>query len=376
MTINELGLYRKRQERISQILQNKGLDALVINPGPSMVYLTGLHFHLSERPTIVIFTPTNAPVLILPELEAGKVLELAYPIHAVTFPEDPEKWPSAIQEGVRLAGLSQSNLGVEDRAFRFLELSILKTALPEALFHNAVDVTAQLRMIKDEIEQAHIQKAVNIAQNALEATLPLIKTGMSEMQVAAELISQLFQHGSSPELPFQPLVCSGPNGANPHSFPGERKLLPGDLLVIDWGANVDGYFSDLTRTFAVAEYTQEQEKIHKTVLQANQAAREAVKPGQSAGSVDKAARDVIENAEYGQYFIHRTGHGFGLEIHEDPYMRAGNAMKLEAGMVFTIEPGIYIPGQYGVRIEDDVVVTADGALSFSNFDREIRVVAA
>lgn len=376
MPIIDPGLHRKRQERISQAIQNKGLDALAINPGPSMVYLTGLHFHLSERPTVVIFTPNSIPVLILPELEAGKVLELTFPLHAVTYPEDPEKWPSAFKEGIKLAGLADSNLGVEDQCFRFLELNMMKAALPGAVFHNATNVTAQLRMYKDETEQANIQKAVNIAQNALEATLPLIKPGMSEMQVVAELVSQLFQRGSSPELPFQPHVCSGPNSANPHSFPGETKLKPGDLLVIDWGANVDGYFSDLTRTFAVAECSPEQEKIHKTVQQANQAAREAVKPGQSAGSIDKAARDVIENAGYGQYFIHRTGHGFGLDIHEEPYMRAGNNMKLEPGMVFTIEPGIYISGKDGVRIEDDMVVTADGGLSFSNFERELRVVGA
>lgn len=374
-TINS-NLCQSRQEKLNQAIQNKGFDAIALNPGASLTYLTGLQFHLSERPTIAIFSPGNAPVLMLPELEAAKVLELEYPLHAVTYPEDPAKWPAAFQQGVQLAGLGSSNIGVEDRAFRFLELQVLQAALPEARFHNAVDVTAQLRMYKDEEEQANIQKAVDIAQNALEYTLPMIKVGMSEREVVAELVRQLFKHGSSPELPFQPLVASGPNSANPHAFPGNRKLKAGDLVVIDWGANVNGYFSDLTRTFAIAEYTEAQKKIHDTVRQANQVARETAAPGVVCSQVDDAARGLIEKAGFGTYFIHRTGHGFGLEIHEEPYIRGDNPMTLEPGMVFTIEPGIYITDQDGVRIEDDVVVTNEGLHSFSNFKREIQVIAA
>ncbi len=369
-------LCRTRQERLGRAIQNKGLDAIAINPGASMTYLTGMHFHLSERPTIALFSPGNTPVLMLPELEAGKVLEIDYPLHAVTFPEDPAKWPAAFEQGVQLAGLSSSNIGVEDRTFRFLEIQMLQAALPDANFVNATDVIAQLRMYKDDAEQANIQKAVDIAQSALEATLPQIRVGMSENEVVAELVGQLFRHGSSPELPFQPLVCSGPNSANPHAFPGARKLKAGDLLVIDWGANVDGYFSDLTRTFAIAEYSDEQKGIHDTVRLANQAARETVAPGVSCAQVDQAARSLIENAGYGQYFIHRTGHGFGLEIHEEPYIRGDNNMLLEPGMVFTIEPGIYISEQNGVRIEDNVVVTRDGCRTFSSYAREIQVIAA
>lgn len=369
-------LCRSRQEKLGQAIKNKGLDAIALNPGATLTYLTGLHFHLSERPTIALFTPGNAPVVMLPELEAAKVLAIDYPLHAVTYPEDPTKWPSSFQQGVQLAGLGSSNVGVEDRTFRFLELQLLQVALPQAQFHNAMDVTARLRMYKDEEEQANIQKAVDIAQNALEATLPLIKVGMSEQEVVTELVSQLFKHGSSPELPFQPLVASGPNSANPHAFPGGRKLKAGDLVVIDWGANVHGYFSDLTRTFAIAEFNAEQKKIHDTVRQANQAAREVVVPGVPCSTVDQSARSLIEKAGYGQYFIHRTGHGFGMEIHEEPYIRGDNPMKLEAGMVFTIEPGIYITDQDGVRIEDDVVVTNDGIHSFSNFKREIQVIGA
>jgi Xaa-Pro dipeptidase len=220
-----------------------------------------------------------------------------------------------------------------------------------------------------------MRQAVQIAQNALEATLPLIKIGMTERDLAAELTIQLLRHGSDPALPFSPIISGGPNSANPHASPSERTLQSGDLLVIDWGATHEGYVSDLTRTFAIGEIDEEYRKIHEIVQQANAAGRAAGKPGLACAEIDKAARKVIEDAGYGQYFTHRTGHGLGMEGHEDPYMRSDNQQLLETGMAYTVEPGIYLPGRNGVRIEDDVIVTEDGSESLSDLPREIRVVA-
>jgi Xaa-Pro dipeptidase len=219
-----------------------------------------------------------------------------------------------------------------------------------------------------------MRKAVKVAQNALEAAIPLIRTGMTEKELAVELVTQLLRHGSEPELPFSPIVSGGPNSANPHASPTERKLQAGDLLVIDWGATVNGYISDLTRTFAVGQVEAEYEKIHKIVQAANAAGRAAGKPGLPCADVDKAARDVIESAGYGQYFTHRTGHGIGMESHEEPYMRGDNLQILEPGMAYTVEPGIYLPGRNGVRVEDNVIVTEAGSESLSDIPREIRVV--
>jgi len=185
---------------------------------------------------------------------------------------------------------------------------------------------------------------------------------------------QLLKHGSEPEMPFAPIVSAGPNSANPHASPTERELQKGDLLVVDWGAAYDGYISDLTRTFAVGEVDAEYEKIHKIVQEANAAGRAAGKPGVPCAYVDKAARDVIEKAGYGVYFTHRTGHGIGMEGHEEPYMRSDNMQLLEPGMAFTVEPGIYLPGRNGVRIEDNAVITENGADVLSDMPREIRVV--
>ena len=175
-------------------------------------------------------------------------------------------------------------------------------------------------------------------------------------------------------MPFAPIVSSGPNAANPHASPTQRKLQTGDLLVVDWGATYDGYISDLTRTFAVGEVDDEYRKIHEIVQEANAAGRAAARPGVPCANVDKAARDVIEKSGYGTYFTHRTGHGIGMEGHEEPYMRGDNMQLLEPGMAFTVEPGIYLPGRNGVRIEDNVAITETGADVLSDMPREIRTV--
>jgi Xaa-Pro dipeptidase len=231
-----------------------------------------------------------------------------------------------------------------------------------------------LRLKKDKDEVEAMRQAVKVAQSALEALLPQIKIGMTEKELAAELVVQLLRHGSEPELPFSPIVSSGPNSANPHASPTERKLQAGDLLVIDYGAMVDGYVSDITRTFALGDVDAEYAKIHKIVQEANAAGRAAGKPGVPCAEVDKAARAVIEDSGYGEYFTHRTGHGIGMEAHEGPYMRGDNMQLLEPGMAYTVEPGIYLPGRNGVRVEDNVVVTETGSESLTTLPREMRVV--
>jgi Xaa-Pro dipeptidase len=197
---------------------------------------------------------------------------------------------------------------------------------------------------------------------------------MTEKEIAGELMFQLLASGSQPDLLFAPIVSGGPNGANPHASPGERKIQNGDLLVVDWGAVSGGYASDLTRTFAVGEVEAEYAHIHQVVQDANAAGRAAAKPGAACADVDRAARDVIVQAGYGKYFTHRTGHGIGMEGHEDPYIRGDNMQPLEPGMAFTVEPGIYLPGRNGVRIEDNVVVTPEGMDCLSSMPRELRVI--
>ena len=374
MTSIDKSRIEQRHSKLRDVLSQSEVDALVLNPGPSLFYLTGLRFHLSERPIILIFPGSGPLVIVLPELEAGKTFTLDFPVKVSAYGEDPESWHSAFQQAAQLAEIDAARLGVEERRLRYLELEYLKRAAPKASFHSAEQILSSLRIQKDASEIAAMRKAVEIAQIALRTTLTQFKTGMTEKELANELTIQLLHYGSEPELPFYPIVASGPNSANPHMTPTDREIAPGDALILDWGASVDGYASDLTRTFSAGKPDPELERIAKIVMEANEAARRKAGPGVQASEVDQAARQVIETAGYGKYFIHRTGHGLGLEGHEEPYIRGDNPRTLMEGMTFTIEPGIYIQGKAGVRIEDNIVVTPDGAESLSDLPRELSTI--
>jgi Xaa-Pro dipeptidase len=365
---------QSRLDRLTASLLTSNLDAVILNPGPTLKYLTGLNFHLMERPVVLFVSPGREPALVLPELELPKVDLFPFKTLGIPYSENPFEWDDAFRRAAQALGLDGKRIGVEPRQLRLLEFRHVKAGAPEADFPDASDVLAELRLRKDKAEVESMRRAVKIAQDALEAVLPFIKIGMTEREVASELVMQLLKHGSESEIPFAPIVSAGPNSANPHASPTDRKLQAGDLLVVDWGAAYDGYISDLTRTFAVGEVDEECLKIHKIVQEANAAGRAAGKPGVPCAAVDKAARDVIENAGYGKYFTHRTGHGIGMEGHEAPYMRGDNMQILEPGMAFTVEPGIYLTNRNGVRIEDNMVITEAGVVSLSEMPREIRVV--
>ena len=367
-------MIHSRFDKLNASLRNSDLDAVILNPGPTLTYISGLVFHLMERPIVLLYAKDQDPAIVLPELELQKLASLPYKMQVFAYPENPSEWDNAFRKAIQALGLDGKRIGVEPRQLRMLEFRHVKNAAPEADFPDASNVLSDLRLKKDKAEVDAMRHAVKIAQDALEATLPFIKVGMTEKEVSSELVVQLLKHGSEPEMPFSPIVSGGPNAANPHASPSERKLQTGDLLVIDWGAAYDGYISDLTRTFAVGQVDEECVKIHKIVQEANAAGRAAGKPGAACADVDKATRDVIEKAGYGVYFTHRTGHGIGMEGHEEPYMRGDNMQILEPGMAYTVEPGIYLPGRNGVRIEDNVVITETGAECLSDMPREIRVV--
>ena len=367
-------MYSLRQKRLETIIESTQLDAIALNAGPSLTYLTGLHFHLMERPVVLLLVPGKQPTIILPELEQKKLDSVQFPLSSYTYPEDPSKWESVFQNATQSLSLYNPQIGAEPTQLRFLEYDLISKCSGNSCIIDAANCLAELRAIKDANEIGLMRKAVAIAQDALTATLPLVRVGVTEKELANELVIQLLKHGSDPVLPFSPIVASGPNSANPHAKPSKRQLSPGDLLVIDWGATWQGYASDLTRTFAITEVTPECERIHRIVQEANRAGRNAGKPGVTCKSIDDATRTIIENGGYGPYFTHRTGHGIGLECHEHPYIRSDNNQILAEGMTYTVEPGIYLTGKNGVRIEDDVVITSDGAESLSNFPREMQII--
>ncbi len=363
-----------RLNRLIDLMQQHQFAAVAINPGPTLTYLTGLHFHLMERPTVLIVVPGKKPVLVLPELEIAKVAHAQVPLETFKYGENPLTWPDVFRAAVESLGLTGECVGLEPTRFRFLEHQLLQSGVPTLRFASAEPVFSQLRMQKDAQEVTAMRKAVQIAQTAFLETLKMIHVGVTEREIAAELSIQLLRAGSESEMPFSPIIAGGPNSANPHAAPTDRPLQKGDLLVIDWGAAYEGYVSDLTRTLAIGEVEPEFREIASIVKQANAAGCAAARPGIPAGQVDVVTRAVISRQDYGPYFRHRTGHGLGMEGHEPPYIYGENELLLQPGMAFTVEPGIYLLGRGGVRIEDNLVITETGADILSDLPRDLWVI--
>ncbi|MBK8985697.1 MAG: aminopeptidase P family protein [Chloroflexi bacterium] len=362
-----------RIERLQQEMTRRGLDGIALMPGPNQVYFSHIHTHVSERP-ILLFLPAAAPpAIIIPTLEAMKAQAVGIPEERIFAWSDEEWFAGAFARAAAALKLAGAHWGVEALALRLLELEALHQVAPGLRTSHAEPAVMALRAVKDAAEIAAMEKAVAVAERAIERLLPQIKIGQTEKQVAAMLNNLLMAEGAE-TVAFSPIVSTGPNSASPHAVPTERPLAAGDFLVIDWGVYVDGYPSDITRTFAVGHVDHEMARIYDIVRQANEQGKLAARPGATGAEVDRAARNVIEAAGYGSYFIHRTGHGLGLEVHEVPSMVAGNREPLAAGNVFTVEPGIYLPGRGGVRIEDDVVVTETGHRSLTSFTRELLTV--
>ena len=363
------------QQRLAKLLQlaaQSQLDAVAIMPGPNMQYFSGLHFHLSERPTLAIFPLTGQPALICPAFEATKTQRSSTAWQLFTYVDGQEP-QEVFHAACHALQLDQGRLGVEAYKMRVLELRLLEKAAYAVTCEPADALIAQLRMIKDADEVAAMRRAIEITERALDDVLDAVRMGMTERQVANLLTQALLQRGAE-GLAFEPLIQSGPNAALPHATAGERVVQSGEVLLLDFGITSDGYNSDITRTFVIGEPAAEIKRVYELVKHANAAGRAAARPGATGQDIDRAARKVIADAGYGQYFTHRTGHGLGLEGHEPPYMVEGNAIPLEVGNTFTVEPGIYVPGLGGVRIEDDVLITENGAESLTTYDRELRVI--
>ncbi len=363
-----------RYSHFHEGMEAHDVDLLALIPSPTFFYLSGVDFHLMERPIVGFFSPRRQPLLVVPELERERAESSSFECEVITYGESDVSREAAFSQAVeKVKGLS-TKVSVEPLRMRVFEMQLLEHANPEWVFTNAEALLCELRIQKDDVEIESIRQAVIIAEHALRQTLPKIRSGISERELAAELTIQLLKAGSEPELPFNPIVASGPNSALPHATPTDRQLDTGDLLILDWGARHNGYISDITRTFAIGEIDPELLQVAEIVALANDSGRESASPGTPCGLVDKAARDVIDAAGFGEFFVHRTGHGIGLEAHEPPNIRAGEELILTPGMTFTVEPGIYIPDRGGVRIEDDVVVTQSGAESLTTLPRQLEIL--
>ena len=368
-------LYVQRRARLAQALRGAGLDAAVFNPSPSLRYFFGHAFFLGERPILGLVSAAGRTAFVAPQFEAPEVAALGVD-HAALYGEDPRAWPRQVAAAWEALGLpSDARVGIEPVHLRALELRLLEQAAPQAAFPDATEVVMALRSRKDDAELAALRRAARIAERAWQAALPALRPGVTEREVAAELTVQLLRHGSEPDLPFGPIVAFGPHSASPHAQPGEARLTPETPVLFDWGARVAGYASDMTRmVWFGTQPESEFLAVAEVVARALRAGVDAAQVGAPAGVVDRAARAVITRAGYGPAFLHRTGHGLGLDVHEPPYLRDDNTEPLAPGMVFTVEPGVYLDGRWGVRIEEMVHLTPAGPETLTTLPYEVRVV--
>lgn len=358
-----------RVQTIFDIIRRAGLDAAALIPGPNLLYVTGMDFHLMERPLVVFFVPGADPVAVLPALEADRMKASGIPMKLFPW-SDTEGSQGAFRAAAGELKLAGKRLGVEELQMRVLESELIQELMPGVKIVPSGTFLADLRLRKDAAEIAHLREAIAISEQALQATLGQVRPGMSEREIAGLLVIEQLKRGGG-KHPFEPIVLSGPNCALPHGEPGDRRVAEGETLLFDFGTSAHGYASDITRTFVLGEPSKKLAEVYAAVKASNEAGRAAARPGVPAQDVDRAARKVIEEAGYGAYFTHRTGHGLGLVAHEPPNMVEGNTQLLEPGMVFTVEPGIYLPGELGVRIEDNLVITSTGAESLTTFPRDL-----
>ncbi|MEV6293333.1 aminopeptidase P family protein [Streptomyces sp. NPDC051896] len=361
--------YSARMERAARSAADAGLAGLLVAPGPDMVWLTGYTpTAVTERLTVLVLTPGQDPVLVVPTLEAPDA-EHAAGATALTLRDwtdgkDPYAVTAALLDG-------HGRFGISDNTWA-MHLLGLQRALPETSYASLTDALPMLRAVKDAAELELLAAAGAAADATFEEIRKVPFAGRRESDVGQDLAGLLRRFGHS-QVDFT-IVGSGPNGANPHHEVGDRVIRRGDMVVLDFGGLKDGYGSDTTRTVHVGEPTEEERRVHDIVREAQEVGYQAVRPGVACQEVDRAARAVITDAGYGEYFIHRTGHGIGVTTHEPPYMIEGEEQPLVPGMCFSVEPGIYLPGRFGVRIEDIVTVTEDGGRRLNNTTRDMVIV--
>ena len=362
--------FSRRMERAAAQAADAGLTGVLVTPGPDLVYFTGYKpTAITERITMLVLQATRDPAMIVPLLERPDA-EAAAGVTALSLAD----WTDGSDPYAATATLLEPNgrYAISDSAWAMHVLA-LQTALPQSTYVSMTSAMPMLRAVKDAEELKRLAAAGAAADASFEQIAGVQFAGRTESDIGADLAGFLRENGHS-QVDFT-VVGSGPNGANPHHEMGERSIEEGDMIVLDFGGLKDGYGSDTTRTVHVGDASSEEREVFEIVRRAQQTAFETVRPGITCQEIDRVARKVIADAGYGDYFIHRTGHGIGLTTHEPPYMVEGETRLLEPGMCFSIEPGIYLAGRFGVRIEDIVTVTDDGGRRLNNTDHGMRIVS-
>jgi Xaa-Pro aminopeptidase len=366
-----------RLDRARTAAAAAGLDALLITPGADLRYLTGYEALPLERLTCLVLPARGPAALVVPKLEMPRAVASpagALGIEVVAWDETDDPFALCARLLDESLGSAPAGVGVADRMWAVHALR-LRAALPGADQSAAGPVLRELRMRKSAAEVEALRVAGAAIDRVHERIGEWLRPGRTEREVGGDIAAAIVAEGHT-TVNFV-IVGSGPNGASPHHDVGDRVIERGDAVVVDiGGTTADGYCSDETRTYVVGGAPEGFADYYDVLLQAQLAACDAVRPGVTCAAVDAAAREVIADAGYGEFFIHRTGHGIGLEEHEEPYIVAGNSEPLEPGMAFSIEPGIYLPGRHGARIEDIVVCTEQGGERLNLVDRALITLDA
>lgn len=360
---------QKRLAALRRKMQETSADLVAVAPGSHMDWLLGFHPHPDERPCLLLIGPEKEAFL-MPVLNAEGSREMTdIAFHNWSDDQGPD---AALREALAALGVADARKVVLDETMRADFALLLLGAVPGARHDFTTDTLGALRMVKDAEEYDALKMNALIADRAMQVAFAAIAPGKSERDIADAVKAYFAGEGAVPSFW---IVGGGPNGAFPHHQSGERRFQEGDAVVIDIGAKKDGYPSDITRMAVVGREPEGYARVHAVVEKAVQAALKAARPGVRAKEVDAAARNVIAEAGYGEYFVHRTGHGIGIDGHEPPYITATSETVLEEGMTFSIEPGIYLPGRFGIRLEEIVILRRDGPEILSSLSRDLAVVA-
>lgn len=358
----------EKLEELTYYMKQSGIDLIYIDEPQTVAYFTDFESTPHER-VVALFVLHEKSFLFIPALEKDKAIKTSKIKDIITYKDEDNPWEIIREEvqhrevTIRTAGIEESSLSVD----RFKILQSLESSI------DFIDITNHLhhiRLIKNTDEIERMIAAGEAADKALEIGYTFLKEGITEQEVVAEIEYQLKKTGIS-QMSFPTMVLFGDHAGSPHGNPSNRQLKKNELVLFDLGVVKNGYTSDVTRTVAFGEAPKENQAIYDVVFQAQDQAQKAVKPGITAGELDNIARSVIEQAGYGDYFTHRLGHGLGASVHEFPSLARGNDLVIQEGMCFSIEPGIYITEKIGVRIEDCVYVTSEGAIPFTKTTKKL-----
>ncbi|MEK3853924.1 M24 family metallopeptidase [Cytobacillus sp. FSL H8-0458] len=357
---------------LEKFLEKKNWSGGLITSRQNIFYLTGFDYDPHERFVGIFIFPGHAPLIVLPEMELKMLLEAGWRDNYICYKDSDNVW-GMIKEYLNEKISMITDFAVEETFISLKYVRMLQKMLPNIQLQNLDQVLTEMRMRKSPEEIKKLRIAAQYADYAIQAGIDALYEGVTELEVLGEIEYKIKKAGLR-DMSFSTMVLFGRNSSNPHGVPGENKLQPGDTILFDLGVKYQGYCSDITRTFVFKELRDEIKEMYDIVLKANLAALQECRAGNEMRKIDQAARTVISDGGFAEYFPHRIGHGLGIEVHEEPSLHAENEEILREGMVLTVEPGIYIPGAGGVRIEDDVVITEEGIEVLTKFQKDLQVL--